>query len=82
LFPKCESHTQSGTVQTDPLYILHRTLKPLESLLTCLKMNWLAILVSLYCHINIVILNLCCIKIRAEHRGATLKLNEKYCRNR
>ncbi|CAB4002946.1 midasin isoform X1 [Paramuricea clavata] len=46
LFPKCESHTQSGTVQTDPLYILHRTLKPLESLLTCLKMNWLAILVG------------------------------------
>ncbi|XP_028395044.1 midasin-like isoform X2 [Dendronephthya gigantea] len=46
VFPKSKSHMQDGTFQAGPLYILHRTLKPLESLLTCLKMNWLALLVG------------------------------------
>ena len=48
VFPKYKSHMQDGTFQDDSLYILHRSLRPLESLLTCLQMNWLALLVSFF----------------------------------
>ncbi|XP_046844513.1 midasin-like isoform X2 [Xenia sp. Carnegie-2017] len=46
VFPKSKSLIENAALHCEPLYVLHRALKPLESLLTCLKMNWLTILVG------------------------------------
>jgi len=43
--PRCTSVDQSS-ISGRPLQVLHHCLPAMESLMTCLDMNWMAILVS------------------------------------
>ena len=43
--PRCTSVDQSS-ISGRPLLVLHHCLPAMESLMTCLDMNWMAILVS------------------------------------